>query len=290
MSDLELDGSEGPALPISARRTDDLLEAALKQGFDVAEAGTLPAVVSGVAPVVMLEPTPAAAVARGRSRRAQLGLQAAAALLLGLVVAGSASAALRWWEPREPATSSPTQAAKKGTSVRSARAPSPVSLETTVVAPEVADTKDEDALERSPAKPRVAASARAAQDWLDQGNRLRAQAKWREAYQAYAQIWQRAPESSAAYVARIAAANLRLEHFADPRGALGLLRAAIKQSPNGVLDEEARYGVAEAQRKLGDARAEQRALEELLAKHPQSAESARARARLARLREAGIAP
>ena len=79
-------------------------------------------------------------------------------------------------------------------------------------------------------------------------------------------------KSASAQVALVASATLHLEHLGDPRGAMQRFRAAIGRV-SGPLAEEARYGLAEAYRALGD----------FLRHHGDSALADRARARRAEL-------
>ena len=113
-------------------------------------------------------------------------------------------------------------------------APSPPTL-ATPVAPRV------------PAAPRTAAPA---EDGLRAANRLRAEGRFREAEQAYLSVLKAYPGSSAAYVARVAAGTLRLDHLGDPRGARALLKPAL--SAKGPLDLEVRSGLERANQLLGE--------------------------------------
>jgi len=121
-------------------------------------------------------------------------------------------------------------------------------------------------------------------DILRTANTLRAARRWREAERAYADVARRFAGSDEAYTATIAAASLRVDHLGDPRGALTAFRRALAARPSGDLSEEARYGIAQCHRALGDASAERRALEELLVRHPRTALRRRVEARLSELR------
>jgi tetratricopeptide (TPR) repeat protein len=125
--------------------------------------------------------------------------------------------------------------------------------------------------------------SRKPEDWLEDGNRSRAQKAWRDADESYARAIYAAPQSSAAYVARVASAGLHLDHLRDPRGALGRYRGALRARPNGPLSEEARYGIAECYRALKDREGERAALEAFLQKHPDAGLAGRARRRVLEL-------
>lgn len=126
-------------------------------------------------------------------------------------------------------------------------------------------------------------AARSAPDLLAQANELRRARNYRAAERTYLQVAARYGSSGSAYVARVAAASLRLEHLSNPRGAVALYREALRHRPGGNLDAEARYGLARAQRRLGQGAAERRTLEELLRRHPQAPFARRARSRLTEL-------
>ena len=91
---------------------------------------------------------------------------------------------------------------------------------------------------------------------------------------------ERYPGTATAYVARVAAASLRLDHLGDPAGALALYRGALA---GGALGEEALLGTARCHRALGDRASEAATLRRLLAAHPRSLLAAQASARLAEL-------
>ncbi|MCA9552149.1 MAG: tetratricopeptide repeat protein, partial [Myxococcales bacterium] len=113
---------------------------------------------------------------------------------------------------------------------------------------------------------------------LDEASRLRGQGRWAEAEVAYQRLIDAHPAHRAAYVARISAASLDLDHLARSARARDRYQAALTQG--GPLDAEARWGLARAHRALGDAGAEVEALQALLQHHPKSAHAARARQRL----------
>lgn len=117
-------------------------------------------------------------------------------------------------------------------------------------------------------------------DLLARANTLRTDRAWRDAEALYAQVATASPGTMSSYVARVAAAGLRLDHLSDPAGALTMYRAAMRERPNGVLDAEVRDGIARALRARGDRAGEIRALRDLEARHPDSSAALRAAERL----------
>ena len=65
--------------------------------------------------------------------------------------------------------------------------------------------------------------------------------------------------------------------------ALKRYRAALRAASGGALNEEARFGIAEAYRKLGNTESETRALQQFLSRHPEAGLAPKAKARLAEL-------
>jgi tetratricopeptide (TPR) repeat protein len=124
------------------------------------------------------------------------------------------------------------------------------------------------------------ASTRAPEDWLVEGNRLRAERRWAKADDAYTRAALHAPNTQTAYVARVASGAVRLEHLGDARGALARYRAAQEQLPRGALAEEILWGIVEAERALGDRDREHAALERFLHEFPGSPLADQARSRL----------
>lgn len=120
-------------------------------------------------------------------------------------------------------------------------------------------------------------------DLLQRANELRLQQEYSEALELYLRVTQRYPQSLQAQVARISAANLRLQQFGDARGAERLYRDASLQG--GQLSAEAEFGVAESHRVRGDTARERRALRAFLQRHPESPLARMARSRLAAIAE-----
>jgi hypothetical protein len=81
------------------------------------------------------------------------------------------------------------------------------------------------------------------------------------------------PQSPQAYVARVSAAALRLEHLGDPAGALRLYGSGS----GGPLTPEIAWGKARAHRALGQTASERRELEALASGSSSLAEAARER-------------
>lgn len=269
---LPLDEGAGPARRISRERSARMVLTAL-------EAGTLVA-----------RPAP-----RPRGKRPPVWLMAGA-----LLVAGAAAAAV--WSFTRPSRASTTRAEtaalteplRLGTeSQRSGSgavdaAPSrldAVSGEAppeTPVVPAASITEAEGASEPvRPRAPLASVKSAAPEDLLLKANGLRSEGRWKEAEALYLRIIRAEPSSLASYVARVASGSLRLEHLGDARGALRQFKAALRIQPRGVLDQEAKHGIAEAHRVLGNRDAERSALESFLSTHPDSplVPSARARVR-----------
>jgi tetratricopeptide (TPR) repeat protein len=119
------------------------------------------------------------------------------------------------------------------------------------------------------------------EDLLQKANRLRREGQPREAEQTYLQLVQREPQSSSAYVARVAVAELRMGR--NPASALELLRTALRQSPRGPLDIEIHQLLAQGYRATGKAGLERDELLLLSQQYPGTLAADRARARLSEL-------
>ena len=123
-----------------------------------------------------------------------------------------------------------------------------------------------------------------ADELLQRANRLRAERKYRAAASTYQRVVERAPTSDAAYVALVAAAGIYAEQLGQQKTALRLYQKSINLRPNGSLDADALFGMAEAHRKLGAEDAERKAIDTLLDEHPNSLYAPRVRARKEALR------
>jgi hypothetical protein len=250
--ELSLDGGGGPAPYITRAKADALIFAALEQaGFDTA--------------VPVPAPVPTRELRNGWAARS-----VAAVVLFASLGVGSASAAVMWYvreRTEAPAPAPVLERQQEREAVRRA----PARVEAKHVAPlelpaEIIEPKK---VER-----------RAPEDWLVEGNRLRAERRWDKADEAYGQAVRSAPHGPSAYVARVASAAVRLEHLHDARGALSLYRAALREQPQGSLREEVLFGIAEAQRALGNREAERAALEHFLREYPSSPLAGQAKSRL----------
>jgi len=121
------------------------------------------------------------------------------------------------------------------------------------------------------------------EDIVAAANQQRKEKRWRRAEALYERVMRDHAGTDAAAIATVASASLHLDRLADPDGALRRFRQALRLRPDGPLAEEARWGLAETQRALGDKGAERSALRAFLAAHPRSVNAARARQRLAEL-------
>jgi hypothetical protein len=250
--ELVLDDEPGPAAYITRSQADGMIFGALEQ------AGLGHERVSGVG-------------RRGEVDKPGIGTRSlAAAALLVLLSVGSASAAVMWLGTRAAREAPPAHVSRPSSAPRRALPPpAEPQEETPTVVPEPAHDDEP-----------VAHRARAPEDLLVEGNRLRAERRWARADEAYARAAQQAPHSQTAYVAQVAAAAVRLEHLHDARGALARYRAALQQAPDGPLREEIQWGIAEAYRALGDRSSERAALRMFMREHPRSPLLPQARARL----------
>jgi tetratricopeptide (TPR) repeat protein len=125
------------------------------------------------------------------------------------------------------------------------------------------------------------------EDVVALANQRRKEKRWRAADSLYERVMRESAGTDAAAIATVASAALHLDHLADPAGALRRFQKALRLRPGGPLAEEARWGLAETHRALGDDAAERAALRGFLSAHPRSVNAARARQRLAEL---GAAP
>ncbi|HTU59180.1 MAG TPA: hypothetical protein VMF89_12115, partial [Polyangiales bacterium] len=123
----------------------------------------------------------------------------------------------------------------------------------------------------------------APEDLLQKANQLRAAGRFRDAAQTYSLVYDRFPKSQAAYVARVAAGSLELEHLSNPLKARKLFELALQDRPKGALDLEARQGLSVALRDLEDRSGERDVLRALVKGHPGSPAARRAQVRLMEL-------
>lgn len=118
---------------------------------------------------------------------------------------------------------------------------------------------------------------------MRRANRLRNRERWAQAERAYRRVYEAHPDSLSAYVARVAAASLRLEHMNDPGGARRIWAQARAMRPGGSLDVEILQGIATSSRQLGDHAREADALRALVEQHAGTRAARRAEQRLRRL-------
>jgi len=255
---------------------------------DVDGNALLPAIDDTPGPALPLPASRGEALARAAARRAvkrrgfAFALQVAASALLAFGLVGGAAAAVATYLWREAPSGS------AGAPARDRDAPAPAARRAKTIAPQqepapLAVAAPEPQPEATPAvtpNPEARYAPSASRDLLRRANRLRQRAAWREAERLYAAVARSASDPGDAYAASVAAASLRLEQLGQPRSALALYHDALRKRPRGALAEEVRHGIAECHRALGDARAEARALRELLAAHPSTLLRERAQVRL----------
>jgi len=121
------------------------------------------------------------------------------------------------------------------------------------------------------------------EDIVALANQRRKDKRWRAAEELYERAMRDHAGTDAAAIATVASASLHLDHLDDPAGAQRRFRRALRLRPDGPLAEEARWGLAETQRALGDEPAERTALRAFLSAHPRSVNAGRARQRLTEL-------
>jgi len=256
--ELALDDEAGPAPYITRAKVDALVLGALDQANYVGPAAIGPRG-AGKSPM---------------PHKPGLGARSlAAAVLLACLTVGSASAAVMWFAKRPAAT---PQTTPQPTPAATARPHQRASAR----APEAALPLIETPAPLAEPAQRDKHSARAPEDWLVEGNRLRAERRWAKADDAYTRAAQHAPNTQTAYVARVASGAVRLEHLGDARGALARYRAAQQQLPRGALAEEIQWGIVEAEHALGDRSGERAALERFVREFPGSPLVDQAKARL----------
>jgi hypothetical protein len=224
-------------------------------------------------------------------RRSPLQLALAAALLL--VAVGGASAGIYFTVARSPVPHAPAPAER---SRRHGPVPPAPPLVEPVREPDVepelvpamepVEAEAEpmefptDAIGRSRRSSDSGPADATPEDLLRLANERRRAKRWSDADAVYRRVIKDHGSSSSAYVAMVASASLHLDHLDDAAGARKLFRQALSRQPSGALVEEARFGLAEAERALGDESAERAALSLFVAAHPDSPLAERARARL----------
>lgn len=229
--------------------------------------------------------------ARAGFRRWPAGQAAAAGLVAGLLLAGSVAAAL-YVATRKAAEPGPAAARPAVTqpAPQAQSEPAPVAPDLEPVSeadpPEkVAAQSAPDPASARPARRRKARrrgagrpSARQLRDQLARANVLRRERAYAQAAALYARVAQGGGQS--AYAAAVAAGELELEHLDRPARARRHFMRARRLQPKGALDLSALWGLANAAKRLGDTRAERRALEAVQRRYPASQAATRAAERL----------
>jgi tetratricopeptide (TPR) repeat protein len=265
---LSLDNHAGPASRIPQERLESMVATALVEFDKLHPAQTQPAAKSSIATT---------------SVKSTWLVAAGSAVL----IAGGMLAA-RYFTTPEPKALPPAPAAVV------APAPEPT-LPPTAAVPDADDSVSQDQAEQEvdEASPnaRVLDKGRrsalrgtsAPEDLLQKANQLRAAGQFRDAAQTYSLVYDRFPKSQAAYVSRVAAGSLELEHLSNPLKARKLFESALTDRPKGALDLEARQGLSVALRDLEDRSGEREVLRSLVTRHPGSPAARRAQVRLMEL-------
>ncbi len=324
-----LDGQPGPAKRLPARHAQAMIQAALlAMDAPAADTTALAPVTTRRRPTVHTRPAPIppASPEPSQLRGRRLVWLLAAAIV---ITAGAASAGIYRWLGQAPAHQAPAlREAHEIGQPSTLPAPAPAPTTAPGPAPDTAElpalseespgpssgespeddgdgdepraepprrtrqrpSRPADARTQRHAEPAPPATPATPEDLMKQANEQRRTRKWQAAEALYQRVVREHPGSSAAYVAAIAAASIRLDHLGDARGALRLYQSALASGVNRVLAEEARWGLAEAHRALGDDAREARALQAFVARHPGSPLIPQARARLGALGAAGTQP
>ncbi|MBL8624703.1 MAG: hypothetical protein JNK64_25570 [Myxococcales bacterium] len=266
----KLDDEPGPARRLSTARTSRMVA-------DILAAAATAPLETSTAPA---PPTTTASAPAPRKR--WVPLLAAALVAAAVVGAGAAVITTRLMSSAPAPQAAPPASPPPAPAVTppAPPAPSPNTSPTPVeVAPiDVAPTAPPSPRPRAPA-----ADDAPAADLLARANQARKDRAWRDADALYRRVAARFAGTDAAVVAQLASATLHLEHLGDARGALATYRRALAARPGGELGEEARWGIAEATRALGDRAGEAAALTAFLDAHPGSALAPAAQRRLAAL-------
>jgi len=114
-------------------------------------------------------------------------------------------------------------------------------------------------------------------------NEARRSGDSQKSFELYTQLARLHPGSREETTSRVLLGRLLLDRGGDPTQALGLFTRYLEVSPGGTLAEEARLGRALALTRLGSAKEERQAWQQLLAFHPNSIHAERARKRLEEL-------
>ena len=123
-----------------------------------------------------------------------------------------------------------------------------------------------------------------ADDLFAAANEARRRGDPQKSFELYSLLARTYPGSRQETTARVALGRLVLDRGGDSAQALGLFTRYLDENPGGTLAEEARLGRALALTRLGSAKEERQAWQQLLAFHPNSIHAERARKRLDELR------
>jgi tetratricopeptide (TPR) repeat protein len=206
-----------------------------------------------------------------RPRRVPRVIMLGGALALASAGAAGAVYSVVWSEPRHaPSPPAPPHAINE----KMARATAAVPIVPDAVdagAPAVVEVRPPvEASQNEPLSPSRGKERHipAAADRLADANALRGQHRYREALALYLQVIRGYPDSIQASAARVAAAALELEQFGNIQGAEHLYRDA--KTTGGKLIPEAEFGLAQVFRARADAAGERKALQEFVARYPES--------------------
>jgi TolA-binding protein len=122
--------------------------------------------------------------------------------------------------------------------------------------------------------------APAADELFAAANEARRRGDPQKSFELYTELSRRYPGTREETTSRVLLGRLLLDRGGDPTQALGLFTRYLDESPGGTLAEEARLGRALALTRLGSAKEERQAWQQLLAFHPNSIHAERARKRL----------
>jgi hypothetical protein len=208
----------------------------------------------------------------------------------GVLALASGVAAARYFFSAPEPRPVPTPAALVAPAPAHQAAPLPALQRPPTAAAAASESENDDADEADGVEPTsdrgrraLTRSVTAPEDLLQKANQLRAAGRFRDAAQTYSLVYDRFPKSQAAYVARVAAASLELEHLSNPLKARKLFELAVQDRPKGALDLEARQGLSVALRDLEDRSGERDALRSWVKRHPGSPAARRAQVRLVEL-------
>lgn len=279
LATLTLDSGPGPARRLSSRRAHELIENVTRAlDFGGADAGFD----TGGEPVpppigVIANPSPRLAPQRASAARSRLapriGWLSAAAVLLFALGGGIATAHFIAVTRVAPPEVEPLPSL---VAARRPHRPRPAVVELAPATPSSPEPLAEVPPELPPTQPSPAATHRSAESaalypmLLARASDARTRGRWAEAESLYVRAARTAHPASAGYAAWIAAAELALEHRNDAAAARAIFRQQLAAHPQGMLAEEARLGLARAERRLGHTEAERQALRDFLSHHPSS--------------------